>query len=75
MDFSMFENMRTKQENEFENNNMSRFPANTPLAMAYVPMQQWGETYNLEKGFQKGTIFPELDFPFDPEEGCYEPER
>ena len=25
------------------NGNTSRFPKNTPLAMSYVPFQQWGE--------------------------------
>ncbi len=35
-----------------------------PLAMAYVPWQKFGSTYELEKGFHKGTIFPELDLPF-----------
>lgn len=35
-----------------------------PLAMAYVPMQQWNETYDVEKALMRGTIFPELDLPF-----------
>lgn len=35
-----------------------------PLAMAYVPWQKFGRTYELEKGFRMGTIFPELDMPF-----------
>ena len=35
-----------------------------PLAMAYVPMQQWGETYSAEMALTKGTIFPDLDLPF-----------
>lgn len=35
-----------------------------PLAMAYVPWQAWEETYELEKGFMVGTIFPCLDLPF-----------
>lgn len=35
-----------------------------PLAMAYVPMQQWGETYSADVALTKGTIFPELDLPF-----------
>ena len=52
-----------------------RFPKNTPIAMAYVPKQEWGKTYNDEKGFGKGTVFPELDLPFAPEEGCYDTER
>jgi hypothetical protein len=49
---------------------MSRFPEHTPLAMAYVPFQQWEEPYSDEKGFDRGTIFPELDMPFAPGEGC-----
>ena len=35
-----------------------------PLAMCYVPMQRWNTTYSLEKGLERGTIFPELDLPF-----------
>ena len=37
---------------------------NKPLAMAYVPWQFWGQTYELEKALQCGTIFPELNKPF-----------
>lgn len=33
-------------------------------AMAYVPWQQWDETFDAEKGFSCGTIFPELYKPF-----------
>ena len=36
-----------------------------PVAMAYVPWQHFTKMYeNLEKGYQAGTIFPELDKPF-----------
>lgn len=35
-----------------------------PIAMAYVPWQKYGETFDLETGFHIGTIFPELDKPF-----------
>ena len=35
-----------------------------PLAMAYVPWQQWNQTYDLDRGLAAGTIFPELDKPF-----------
>lgn len=38
------------------------------LAMAYVPYQRWNETYEPALGFQRGTIFPELDKPFVGEE-------
>lgn len=35
-----------------------------PLAMAYVPIQKWEDTYSLETALQRGTIFPSLDLPF-----------
>lgn len=35
-----------------------------PPAMAYVPMQQWQQTYDLGLALSRGTIFPELDLPF-----------
>ncbi len=35
-----------------------------PVAMAYVPWQNWYSVYDLEKGLAVGTIFPELDKPF-----------
>ena len=45
-----------------------------PLAMAYVPMQKWGQVYEQEVAFPRGTIFPVLDLPFIGEEavpyGC-----
>lgn len=38
--------------------------AGLPLAMAYVPWQCWCETYKPSEGWDRGTIFPELDLPF-----------
>lgn len=32
--------------------------------MCYVPRQQWRKIYQAEEGFDKGTIFAELDFVF-----------
>lgn len=46
------------------NGGVSRFPEKTPLAMAYVPFQQWGETYGDDEALSRGTLFPELDLPF-----------
>ena len=72
----MFDNINgfilRERENSFtsapaQNNNSpmtSRFPASTPLAMAYVPFQQWGETYQHDDALEYGTLFPELNFPF-----------
>lgn len=38
--------------------------AGAPLAMGYVPKQQWTETYDLCKALHAGTIFPCLHKPF-----------
>lgn len=37
---------------------------NFPVAMAYVPWQNWNTVYDLEKALTCGTIFPELNKPF-----------
>lgn len=37
---------------------------NYPIAMAYVPWQQWSTPYPTEKALYHGTIFPELDLEF-----------
>lgn len=39
-----------------------------PLAMAYVPMQKWGELYTSSVALDRGTLFPPLDLPFIGEE-------
>lgn len=35
-----------------------------PLAMAYVPIQPWGDTYQPARALCRGTLFPQLDLPF-----------
>ena len=45
------------------------FPAVTPVGMAYVPFQQWGNVYKSGEGFEKGTMFPVLYMPFAPDGG------
>lgn len=44
--------------------NRTKFPEETPVAMAYVPFQQWGATMTPEAAFDAGTLFPDLDKPF-----------
>jgi len=44
--------------------NRSKFPAETPVTMAYVPFQHIGKTYSPEDGLNYGTIFPDLNKPF-----------
>ena len=41
-----------------------------PLAMAYVPWQQWRKLHDLGYGFRCGTIFQELEKPFRGKGGC-----
>lgn len=48
----------------WEDDAISPFPEKTPIGMAYVPYQQWGEIYDAKEGFNRGTMFPELDYPF-----------
>ena len=47
-----------------DNDSVSVFPRKTPLAMAYVPFQQWEEPYSPNKALSAGTVFPSLDLPF-----------
>ena len=48
-----------------ERSDTSRLPKNMPLAMAYVPFQQWGDAMEPEKALSCGTLFSELVFPFE----------
>ena len=36
-----------------------------PLAMVYSPYQTFGELYDAEVALKKGTLFKELDLPFE----------
>ena len=41
-----------------------------PLAMAYIPWQEWKDIYSADKALCRGTIFEELDKPFSGKGGC-----
>jgi hypothetical protein len=56
-------NTSIRTENNMDNTGI--FPENTPLAMAYVPFQQWGRIYSDDEAFDTGTLFPDLNFPFE----------
>ncbi len=57
------ENFPAAQMNN-SSGNMAPLPENAPLAMAYVPVQQWGETSSPEEALDNGSLFPELVLPF-----------
>lgn len=48
-------------EQQKQKSEISQFP----IAMAYVPWQSFETTYPLCEGFMVGTIFPELNLPFE----------
>lgn len=60
---------RENQNESFEQDCTDKL-SEMPLAMAYVPWQKWHNIYEICKGFQRGTIFCELDKPFLGRGGC-----
>lgn len=38
---------------------------NHPLAMVYSPYQEWRDAYTPEVALTRGTLFAELDLPFE----------
>lgn len=55
---------KRKEQSENGQEALSRFPAETPVAMAYVPLQFLKEEYEPTVAFKNGTLFPELNKPF-----------
>jgi hypothetical protein len=43
----------------------TRLLGSLPLAMAYVPMQQWKSAYPPSEALMNGTLFPDLNLPFE----------
>ena len=41
------------------------FPAQTPLAMAYVPYQEFEDLYDASAALENRTLFKNLNFPFE----------
>lgn len=79
MNLNLFDNIdgliiRERENNLTENpsqknisytGEISPFPPETPLAMAYVPFQNWGDTKSAEDALESGTLFSQLVFPFE----------
>ncbi|MGN0621046.1 MAG: spore coat associated protein CotJA [Porcipelethomonas sp.] len=75
MDYNMFDGLRFEPVSNMKKSSMNRtgrFPEHTPIGMAYVPVQEWEEPYEIQAGFEAGTIFPQLDLPFEPRGGYYD---
>ena len=56
--------MEEMHEEKCEIKQPTPLPSVVVEAMAYVPFQQYKTVYSEDKGFERGTIFPELDKPF-----------
>ena len=54
------QHMEHMHSNDINNDCIDRMP----LAMAYVPMQTFDQTYETMCALQNGTLFPELNKPF-----------
>ena len=52
------------RQNTCHTQQMTEFPENVSVAMAYVPFQINNDVYPCEKALCVGTIFPVLDKPF-----------
>ena len=50
---------------------MTMFPQDATVAMAYVPWQTLQEVYEPVMALERGTLFPELDKPFKGGVKCY----
>lgn len=50
--------------NEQNYKQTTALPENPVPAMAYIPFQQWDDTYEVSTGYNAGTIFPVLNKPF-----------
>lgn len=61
---SCYRNQGNRCSDKIEDTDIYRHVDHLPLAMAYVPMQRFENTFNLCKALQVGTIFPELCKPF-----------
>lgn len=55
-----YKSMDKPYYDEQKNESLSDFP----IAMAYVPFQEWKRTYEVDKVLNKGTLFPDLYKPF-----------
>lgn len=62
-DIKIIMKWRYTMDNIYNGEN-SLFPKDTPFAMCYVPFQTFDKTYEENVALERGTIFPELDFPF-----------
>ena len=41
------------------------FEQQFPIGVGYIPWQTWSRTYPQEQALMRGTIFPDLDLPFE----------
>lgn len=60
---------------ECSDNGNQRCWDSLPIARAYVPFQNSSKTYPLVEGLNRGTVFPELNRPYQMIDKNYRPKR
>lgn len=55
---------KTTSSNCYKEDSMNQLGSRFPLAMAYVPWQQWGDLYDIDCSLMHGTLFKDLDLEF-----------
>ena len=82
-DTSMLENISENSLNNTTNNDnnscncgfeksKNTFPENPILGQSYVPIEQLDKTFTPFIGLKKGTLFPELVMPYEPNQSLEE---
>lgn len=56
--------MPIMDKKDFDCKDNNHHMSHMTLGMGYVPMQEWGDIYDLETAHCQGTIFPDLNFVF-----------
>lgn len=65
MDSSMDSTMNFQMNSKMDSKMDSFGKCGMMPGMTYVPWQNWGRTYPLSQALTRGTIFPDLDYPFE----------
>lgn len=65
MDYTYFDMIRSRKMPGSSGETIGRFPADTPVGMAYVPYQIWEDPYETDTALEAGTLFSSLDYPLE----------
>lgn len=67
-----FNNNANNWDDLLETSNNNSLPSNLRYGNAYVPVQTFRTVYSPTEGLSYGTMFPELVFPYSPNQSLSE---